>query len=94
MKLINWLLENHRGEKMLCKVGDWLANFRTERFLMRVAMAIVTVVTAHVTTNFYSPELTVLTLMIFGVTLMIFLTNGDANYDEEENDSKESNHRL
>ena len=79
---------------MLCKVGDWLANFRTERFLMRVAMAIVTVVTAHVTTNFYSPELTVLTLMIFGVTLMIFLTNGDANYDEEENDSKESNHRL
>lgn len=92
MKLINWLLENHRGEKMLRKVGDWLANFRTERFLMRVAMALVTIVTAHVTTSFYSPELTVLTLMIFGMTLMMFLLSEDDNHDEEANrrDSKKA----
>lgn len=92
MKLINWLLENHRGEKMLRKVGDWLANFRTERFLMRVAMALVTIVTAHVTTSFYSPELTVLTLMIFGMTLMMFLLSEDDNHDEEESrrDSKKA----
>jgi len=92
MKLINWLLENHRGEKMLCKVGDWLANFRTERFLMRVAMGLVTLVTAHVTTSFYSPELTVLTLMIFGMTLMMFLLSEDDNHDEEESrrDSKKA----
>lgn len=92
MKLINWLLENHRGEKMLRKVGDWLANFRTERFLMRVAMALVTIVTAHVTTSFYSPELTVLTLMIFGMTLMMFLLSEDDNHDKETShrDSKKA----
>ena len=92
MKLINWLLENHRGERMLRKFGDALANFRLERFLMRAAMALVTMVTAHVTTSFYSPELTVLVLMIFGVTLMIFLTNEDEGHDEEESrrDSKAS----
>ena len=84
MKLINWLLENHRGERMLRKFGDALANFRLERFLMRVAMALVTMVTAHVTTSFYSPELTVLVLMIFGVTLMIFLTNEDDNHESEK----------
>ena len=84
MKLINWLLENHRGERMLRKFGDALANFRLERFLMRVAMALVTMVTAHVTTSFYSPELTVLVLMIFGVTLMIFLTNEGDNHESEK----------
>lgn len=94
MKLINWLLENHRGEKMLRKVGNVIANFRLERFLMRVVMITATLVTGYVMTGFYTPEVSAIVLMMFCVTLMIFLTNEDTNYDEEENDSKESNHRL
>ena len=84
MKLINWLLENHRGEKFLVKVGQWLEKFSPERFLMRMAMILVTLVTAHVTTSFYSPELTVLILMIFGATLMIFLMSEDNNHEEDK----------
>ena len=94
MKLINWLLENHRGEKMLRKVGDAIANFRLERFLMRVVMITVTLITGDVMTGFYTPEVSAIVLMMFCVTLMIFLTNEDANYDGEENNGKESNHRL
>lgn len=83
MRMVNWLLENHRGEKFLLKVGQTWEKMFTEKNVLRLMMIVITVMTVHITTNFYHPILSGLVMLLFAVALIVFVFWGDDNKGEE-----------
>lgn len=82
MRMVNWLLENHRGEKFLLKVGQLWEKMFTEKFLLRLMMIVITVMTLHFLTNFYHPIFSGLVMLLFAVAVFIFVFWGDDKGEE------------
>lgn len=90
MKLVNWLVENHRMESFLLKIGHGYEKVAayieekifTKKFIGRLLMTLVTILTARILTGFYHPVLSGCVLLLFAGTLFAFLFSEDGGNDE------------